>query len=64
MQCKCGGTMREGTHKVSTIKGAKDWYEEITEEQLPIKIMQNQCECTRTQYVVADKNGEILKRFG
>lgn len=56
MQCKCGAEVRERNHKVTTLRGAKDWLPDHSdldiEPLLPLNIEQKECKCGRYGYKV------------
>lgn len=49
MQCSCGGETTYHVHEIKTLDKAKEWFTEVEEKDLPIKIRRDVCKvCGRT----------------
>lgn len=56
--CKCGGRIKESTHEVKTLDGARKWLPECQDGNIPLTIRQSRCAaCWRTMTEVKDGAG-------
>jgi hypothetical protein len=68
MQCNCGGETRPGTHQVTTMAKAVEWYADVLERHLPLTITQDKCPgCGRQQTTIESVqflHTELLEQRG
>ena len=66
MYCKCGNNkeMKSGTHEVTSIAGAKEWWADVSPIHLPIKVQSYECDrCGRYGFKLFSDN-QIVYRKG
>jgi hypothetical protein len=62
MNCKCGGATAPHTHKVKTLRFAREWREDANSSDLPIVILNDICNaCGRQHTIVINSNGDHLE---
>lgn len=64
MECPKGSTCTESDHTVKTLKMAKEWHEDIAEDQLPIRVNQLTASNGRLQITIRDNTGSIVHKRG
>ena len=65
MYCKCGNTkeMKSGSHEVSTLHGAIEWWPEASQCALPIQVQSYECgACGRYGYKVITDNAIVYRK--
>ena len=64
MECPKGSACVDSTHEVKTINRAIDWYELVTESDLPIKVIQNKSGDGRVMIKVYNCKGTLIESRG
>jgi len=64
MECPKGSTCSDSDHTVKTLKMAKEWFEDITEDQIPIRVNQLTASNGRVQITIRDNTGSIVHTRG
>jgi len=58
--CKCGGNINETGHEVKGLGKAREWFSQITQDDLPVMIEQRTCNsCGRMDKKWRDKDGVL-----
>jgi len=64
MDCPKGSILRESEHDVKTIKSAKEWFSDIEEDQMPIKVRQYTAKNGRCMIKVFDNKNKLVHQRG
>ena len=64
MECPNGSMITETEHQVKTIMKAREWFSQVKESDLPIKVRQFTAKGGRCMIKVSDKNGKLLHTRG
>tara|TARA_R110000782_G_scaffold4734_1_gene16576 strand:+ start:1775 stop:1969 length:195 start_codon:yes stop_codon:yes gene_type:complete len=64
MECPKGSTCKELIHQVHTYAKAKEWFNEVTEDHLPIIVRQTVADGGRTRFTIYDKNNNLINTRG
>jgi len=64
MECPRGSETTESTHTVKTFEKAREWYQYVDVQDLPIKIEQNKAFNGRLAITIRDKDGYIIHKRG
>lgn len=64
MQCPKGGQLTESSHTVKTLAKAKDWYDGVSEKDLPITVEKKTTTDGRIHYKVFDGDGVKIYNKG
>lgn len=64
MYCNRGSTTTESTHEVKTLAKAKEWFSDVLESDLPIKVNQHTAANGRIYATIFNNRNEQIHRRG
>lgn len=64
MLCPRGSICKESTHSVSSLLAAKEWWPDVTCDDLPVTVVQQTASNGRVMYLVYDQSKSLRFRKG